>query len=318
MADAPNTAAPAATTPQAQPAAKGSADAKGAPAAADGAKTSNEPLHTIKVNGKERQVTQSQLIALAQKGAFADEKLRSVDVLQGRTAALLSKLKEDPLAVLSDPALGISRQQIIDRILASDADDATKEKLSKWVYDNVVAQAKKTPEQIETEKKLAELERLKKAEAERKQKELTAQQQAQVQQVYAAVRAEVTKQIVADKTFPQVEGSIRQVIDKLRVMNKKGAPLTPENVTKAIGLVKKDHVLHQQALLDAVEDPESLVALIGEERAMKISRALVARVKAKQKAAEKKSEEKPEPRKKVTDAIDEKLGRAHGYKILNF
>jgi hypothetical protein len=93
-------------------------------------------------------------------------------------------------------------------------------------------------------------------------------------------------------------------------MNKQGAPITAENVTKALGLVKKDHVLHQQAMLDAIVDPEELIALVGEARALKISKALVARIQAKQKTkAKPKAEDDGEAAEKVTDSIDKKFGR---------
>lgn len=274
---------------------------------------------TLKVNGKEIKVTKAQLIAAAQKGFFADQKLKSVDVLAKKTESLLASLKtpEGAMQVLKDA--GLSAEALLDKILESDASDAAKEKMSQWVYKNVVQAAKLTPEEVERDKKLSDYERLKKQEEARKQAYLTAKQQAQVQQVYSAVRAEVTKQILADKTFPQTEGSIRQVVEKLRVMNKQGVPVTTESVTKALGLVKKDHLLHQQAMLDTIEDPEGLIALVGEARALKISKALVARLQAKTKASakEEKVQEKS-VREKVTDRIDKKLGRtSQGYTILD-
>ena len=88
-----------------------------------------------------------------------------------------------------------------------------------------------------------------------------------------------------------------------------------ERVGKALELVKKDHILHQQTMLDAIENPEDLIALVGEARALKISKALVARLQAKNKA---KVEGKPKAdevvREKTTEIIDRKLGRnKYGY-----
>ena len=319
----PIAAAPikAAEAPAADPKIVGKAASEqkpGIPAEAINAAKPAEETETYVVNGKEVKLTKAQAKAYVQKGLFADQRGKSFDVLKSKTEALIEGLKNDPLSVLLDPALGITKEALLDRILASDASDEMKEKASKWVYENVVVQAKKPPEQIENEKKLAELDRLQKAEAARKDKELSEQNQKKVNEIYQAVRAEVTKQIVADKTFPQTEGSVKAVIEKLRVMNKKGVPITVESVTKALDFVKKDYIIHQQALLDSVEDPEGLIALLGEDRALKISKALVARIQAKAKS--KIVEEKPpeEKRQKVTDRIDAKLGRTqHGYHILN-
>jgi hypothetical protein len=281
----------------------------------------DEPTREIKVDGKVYKVTDKQLVAMAQKGMFADQKLKSMDVLKTTSEKLISKLKtpEGIVEVLKDPTLGNSPKEVLRKLLgAGIIDDELKEDLSKWVYDNVVVQAKKTPEQIETEKKLSDYERLKKQEEDNKQKDVLSKQQEQVQQVYQAVRAEVTKQILADKTFPQNEYSIRQVVEKLRVMNKSGAPLTAENVTKALGFVKNDFIAHQTAILDAFDDPEGLIAAIGEPRALKISRALVARLQNKAKVTAKEEKKEDGPRKKVTDRIDEKLGRTpHGYSVMD-
>lgn len=273
------------------------------------------------VNGKPVKLTAAQVKVAVQKGLFADQKLKSMDVMQEKATSLINSLKtpEGLLKILKDPSLGNSPKEVFKKLMASDViDDELKEEMSRWVYDNVVVQGKKSPEQIENEKKLSDYERLKKQDEDRKQEALSQQQKEQVQQVYQAVRAEVTKQILADKTFPQTEGSIRAVVEKLRVMNKQGVPITAENVTKALGLVKKDHVLHQQTMLDAIEDPEGLIALIGEARALKISKALIARLKAKQKVADKEAKPEFNTRERVTDRIDKKLGReSHGYHVMD-
>ncbi len=297
------------------------ADPKGAPAtpAADPklAAAAPEPTEDYIIQGKTVKLTKAQAKTYVQKGYFADSKLKSMGVLSEKTAALLNDIKtpEGLLKILKDPALGASPKEVFRKMMGSDLiDDELKEEMSKWVYDNVVKKGQLTPEQIEQEKKLTDYERLKKDEGDRKKATEAQQNQAQVQQVYQAVRSEITKQIVADKTFPQTEGAIRSVVEKLRVMNKKGAPITSESVTKALGLVKKDHLLHQQTMFDAIEDPESLIALVGEARALKISKALVARLKAKGLA---KIEAKPAA---VTGekAREKAFGvQRHGYTVLD-
>ena len=291
---------------------------KGAPAAPAAAAAPNpEATETIKVNGKEVKVTKAQLIAYAQKGMFADGKLKSMGTITEKTASLLNALKTDPLSVLRDPSLGANPKEVLRSLLKSDViDDELKEDLSKWVYENVVKKGQLTPEQIENEKKLTDYERLKKQETDRKTAEATAAQKAQIDQIYTGVRAEISKQIVADKTFPQTEGAIRSVVDKLRVMNKKGATITAENITKALDLVKKDHLLHQQTMFDAIEDPEALIALFGEARALKISKALVARLK--NKAATKAPAAKDEEALTGDKARQKKFGiDRHGYHVMD-
>ena len=313
MAEGVTAPAPATVVPATDPKASAAVPAASA-----------EPTQEFIVNGKPVKLTAAQVKIAVQKGLFADQKLKSVDVLQKNTTALMQALKtpEGLLGILRDKSLGADPKAVFKALMASDViDDDLKEEMSAWVYKNVVQKAKLTPEEIERDQKLSDYERLKKQEEDRKQADITSQQQAQVNQIYQAVRGEVTKQILADKTFPQTEGSIRAVVEKLRVMNKQGAAVSVENVTKALGLVKKDHVMHQQAMLDAIEDPEGLIALVGEARALKISKALVARLQAKSKTAAKevKPEEKPGTvREKIQDRIDKKYGKTkQGYSVMD-
>ncbi len=312
-------AAPAAGSTPAPKAAPGAplTPTAGAPAAKPAVA---EQTFEVKVNGQVKKLTQAQLVAAAQKGLFADGKLKSMDVLQGKTAGLIQALKSPAglLSILKDPALGANPKEVFKTLMASDiVDDELKEAMSKWVYDNVVVQGKKSPEQVENEKRLARLDQLEKDEEKRKQDALTVQQKQQVDGIYQAVRSEVTKQIVADKTFPQTEGAIRLVIEKLRVMNRKGAPVTAESITKALWTVKNDYLLLQQSILDADDDPEALISRIGEARALKISKALIARLKKKAApAADAKTEEgTPE---NLDSRNSRKFGRErHGYQVLD-
>ena len=307
MAEA--TAAPAANTTAAPEAA-----AATIPAA------NTEATETLKVNGKEIKVTKAQLIAAAQKGYFADQRIKSADVLKGKTEALINALKtpDGLLQILKDPALGASPKEVFRKLMSSDVvDDDLKEEMSQWVYKNVVQTAKLTPEQLEERKKLSEYERLKKAEDDRKTQDMTKAQTAKVEGIRKAVVAEVSKQLQTTKDFPQTEGSIRAVVEKLRVMNKNGAGVTVENVAKAIGLVKKEYLVQQQAMFDTLEDPEKLIEMFGEARALKISKALVARLQAKGKVKPVTDDETTG--EKIQKQIAKKLGRnEQGYTIVGY
>jgi hypothetical protein len=313
-------------TPPAAPSATAKADgAKAAPAAplttpAGDAKP-GETLFDVKVNGQVKKLTQAQLVAAAQKGLFADQKLKSMDVLQGKTAGLIQALKtpDGLLSILKDPSLGANPKEVFKKLMASDiVDDELKDTMAKWVYDNVVVQGKKSPEQIEQEKRLARLDQLEKDEADRKSAALSEQQRVQVDGIYQAVRSEVTKQIVADKTFPKNEGAIRLVIDKLRVMNRKGATVTAESITKALSTVKNDYILLQQSILDADDDPEVLISRIGEARALKISKALIARLKKKAAPVADAKKDEEVARETLDARNSRKFGRErHGYNVLD-
>ena len=287
----------------------------------EGAKPAAEPTEEYIFDGKPVNLTKAQAKAYVQKGLFADKRIKSAQVLEAKTKPLIEALKtpEGLIQILKDPSLGANPKEVFKKLMSSDViDDELKEEMSRWVYENVVKTDKMSPEELANRKKLSDYERLKKDEDDRKAKDLTEKQQAEVTRIYQAVRSEVTKQIVADKTFPQVEGAIRSVIDTLRAMNKNGAPVTPENVTKAIAKVKKDFIVYQQSILDAFDDPEKLIEAIGEARALKISKALVARIQAKQKVKPEDKKVEGAATENITERLDKKFGRErHGYTVLD-
>lgn len=304
--------------PQEAPKADVKAEAK--PVEGEAKAVVDEPKDEYIVNGKKILLTKAQAKAAVQKGLFADQTLKSVEVLKTKTAGLLEALKtpEGIISILKDPSLGASPKEVFRKIMQSDiVDDELKEDLAKYVYENVVKPSSLSPEQLEQQKKLNEYERLKKQEEMRIKQEEENKQRQIVDQVRNELLSEIAKQVKADKSFPQTEGTVRAVAEKLRVMHQKGAQITGETISKALGLVKKDLLMHQQAMFDTITDPEELVRLFGEDRALKISRALVARLQAKQKE-QAKPETKEEVREKTTEKIDKKLNKnQYGYSILD-
>lgn len=296
------------------------------PTPAGAATPQPEATEEIKVNGKTYKVTPTQLRALAQKGMFADQRLKSVESLAGSSQRLINAIK-NPVELLSlikseAKTLGIEPKTYLRELVSKGfVDEDDLDFLAKETNDKWLPRQKMTPEEIQHEKEKQEIERYKKEKAERELQEMTQKQQTQVKQIYQAVRSEVMKQIAADGTFPQTEFMIHQTIEKIRVMNKKGIPVTVENVTKALNGVKQDFVTNFTAILGAYkDDPEKLISAIGEPYALAISRALVARLKKKaMDAAGEPSKPTTTVREKTTDRIDKKLGRTpQGYSIINF
>ena len=317
MADEATTQTTTETTTATDPkaAAVGTAVATGA------ATKGEEATEVIKFQGKEYKVTPTQFRALAQKGYLADQRLKSADVLTKKTEALISALKTPDgfLQILQDKSLGVNPKEVFKKLLSAGfVDDEVRDMMGEYLYNNDPRINKSlTPEQLEQKRKLEEYEQMKAEQEKRKQEDMTKAQQAQVQQVYQAVRAEVTKQVLADKTFPQTEPTIRAVVERLRVMNKQGAPVTVENVTKALKFVKDNFLVHQKEILDSITDDEALIAAIGEQRALRMSRALVKRVQAKGKATTKPEGEKGEG--KIQEQIARKLGKTEqGYTVVGY
>lgn len=276
-----------------------------------------QPTKEYIVDGKKVSLTDKQVTAIVQKGLYADKKLESVSILQKRTESLLNTLKtpEGLINVLKDPSLGNSPKEVFKRLMNSDiVDDELKETMARWVYDKVVVPASMDPaerEKQERENRLATLEKEKK---EREELELSQRQQIQLNAIYEEVKNQISKQLLADKTFPQIPAAIQWVINKVRILNREGVPVTQESIKKAIGLAKSDFIKAQSSILDSIQDPEELISALGEERALKISKALVARLTAKNKITP-EGADRPLP---ISEKLEKTFNRTpQGYKILD-
>lgn len=86
--------------------------------------TITQALKKIKVDGKDYELPEDELIRYAQKGFHADKELQAVakikrdlDLTNQQLAGFFQKLKEDPLAVISDPRLGIDARKAAESYL---------------------------------------------------------------------------------------------------------------------------------------------------------------------------------------------------------
>lgn len=78
------------------------------------AQTPQDPAkpYQIKVNGKVMNVSIDELRALAQKGIGAESKFSEAARIREQTEAFRKRLKEDPIAALTDPSLGLEFDKI--------------------------------------------------------------------------------------------------------------------------------------------------------------------------------------------------------------
>jgi hypothetical protein len=251
-----------------------------------------------------------------------------MDLALKNTQNLVEALKTPEGTIAFAKQMGIAPETLIERLLGSDISENAKEIVGRVAHKLFVEEPKLTPQQIEDRKKLTDYERLKRQEDERKKQEITQKQQAEMQGMYKAIKGEVSKSVLEDKTLAHTEENLRRLIDKIRVVNrnfkaKQGRDLSMDEVKtvipKAIGWVHKDNQLHRNAMIEAVKgDSEKLISLVGEDMAMAISRALISRVQARQKEAGKKPAENPQRRESVTEKIDRELGRTpQGFKVMN-
>jgi hypothetical protein len=164
-----NTAAPAAIDASTTPAPDATAipaSAAAAPPAAPAATKAAAEIRKLKLKfeGKEEELSEEEVIKLAQLGKMGHKKSQEKADLEKQVNEFIAQLQKDPFAVLSDPRLGIDvKKQLVGFL------------------EKQVAEEKKSPEQKANEKASKELEQLRaektKLEQERTQERLANEQQ---------------------------------------------------------------------------------------------------------------------------------------------
>lgn len=203
-------------TPAPAPAAP-AANAPAAPAAkpAEGAKPeANEPKYKVKINGKEEEWTQAQLIERAQKSAGAEEAMKKADALDKAFNNFVASA-QDPeklLTLLQHPSLKYdeTKQEVLVTKLLGSKNPKIIHAVKKWLWENEIQPATMDPK----ERELAELRALKEKNereaSERKEREETTAKQIAVAKKWNEFRLAIGEGLKAEG-LPQAEAVVARV-----------------------------------------------------------------------------------------------------------
>lgn len=181
-------------------AAKAVATAKPAQAAANG-----EKRFTLKVNGTEKQVTESELLRLASLAEGSQAKFQEAAQLRAKSEQILNLLQKNPAQVMK--LLGVSPREWAEKHLL---EEITKEG---W-----------TPQQRQAHENAQKLARLEALEKQRQQQA----QQAQLQARQAAIIRELDATFTSalqEAGLAKNPANIAKMASLARTLNKKGVPV---------------------------------------------------------------------------------------------
>lgn len=243
------------------------------------------------VNGQDVWLTPSERTAWIQKGIAFEPRVTQLSKLQNETNAFMEMLKTDPEKILFNPKIGHTPQAILDRIFKSgQIDDATKEMVGKWYYDNVVQVAKMDPMErkaMEAEKKLSEYEKKEQLARDNAIK-MENQRRADMagQQLLGFVREAMKESGLPDIDSPLGSMTAKRVLEVSRAASKAGKPITPK---EAIEHVRREYKTMHTMFLDHL-DEDKIVEEIGAANAEKVKKYFLKLVK---EAEKQKPEHKP-------------------------
>jgi hypothetical protein len=271
--------AAAATTPAATPAGSPATSATttnaGKPGSVDKSTQVNTPaadakpaapeLFEIKVGGKPKKVTRDELIKLAELGDGADQKFQEAAKLRKQAESYLAKMRnpKDAIALLQDPALGLSEEQV-------------RAAFEEWYSERFIKREKMTP----AERRLADAEaKIKQYEDEKAAERAEKQKQAD-QELDAKTAAEIQKEIIETiqtSGLPKSRFTVSRIAYWTRVNEeqKMNAPreLIVQQVQKEMRQLMDDMVQSS--------DGEVLEKLLGEGTTKKLRKLALERLRAK-------------------------------------
>lgn len=91
-----------------------------------GAKKTKNDTYKIKVDGKEQELSQDEMIKWAQMGKAGQKRMQEYAQLQKETSQFLEALKTNPKAILTDPAIGVDLVKFAQEILSQQLEEEAK------------------------------------------------------------------------------------------------------------------------------------------------------------------------------------------------
>ena len=209
-----------------------------------------KPFLKIKANGEDHELSEEQAKILAQKGLAADEKFKEAATLRKQTEALVKQLKDDPIAVLQHPSIGVDFRKIAEEYLYGVYEFESKPEMERKA--------------IEAER---ELERYRAEEAKRREQEEQAKLQRATQFYVEKFKKEIGAE-VDGSGIPDTMWATQRAVHYLKEALGKGVKATAKDVME---FVKQDYQTFRTRSVENMT-PEQIIAFLGEENLAKVKK----------------------------------------------
>lgn len=226
-------------------------------------KKSNKKKFKLKVDNKEVEEEfdlddEAALIKHFQMSKVAQKRMAESAQLEKEVRTFVEELKKNPRKILSDPNIGIDIKQLAAEIIEAEIENSQK-----------------TPEQLEREQLMEELENLKadrQREAEAmKERELTAMQEREFQNY----DMKMTKALESHPDLPKSPYVVKKMADYMLLGLKEGMDIQPEDVVELVREEMRNDLKEMFAVL-----PEDIIEqLVGKDKINGIRKKNLAKAK---------------------------------------
>lgn len=243
------------------------AKAKEAEAKAKEAINASKRKLQAKVNGKTMDVEidtndDKELLKYVQKALAADEKFTEAATTKKQMQQLMQMLQEDPIALLSNPALGINIKDLAQKVLIQELEEAEK-----------------SPEQRELEQLKKELAQEKKYKEEMEKQRQESQMEALKNEAFQALDQEISEAIEASD-LPKSPYVVKRITDTLIEAVNLG--YTDVTVKDIMPLIEEQMSNELQKMFEMMPE-DRMEKLIGSNNLGRMRKSRLAKAKAAQK-----------------------------------
>lgn len=225
--------------------------------------TAQERKHKLKVNGKEIELSEAEVLRKAQVAHAADEKFKRAAEIERQAEQFLEALRTNPVAILTHPELGIDFRTIAEEYLG--------EHVRKEMMDPM-------------ERELEELRQFKQQQEIRQREEQEnslSERQRQEQEIAHRQTVEYYDKKISDvlmeSNLPKTPYTVKRVADILKHYVSQGYDL---DINAAVDMVREDYSTDLTSIVGSL-DGDALISFLGEDIVKKIRRHDIAKLRAK-------------------------------------
>lgn len=227
----------------------------------EGAKKIDSDTYKIKVDGEELELSREEMIKYAQVGRAGQKRMAEAAQIKKEAIDLIDMLRSDPEAILSDPAILGSREEVI--------------KFAQKILSNQMEEEMKSPEVREKEQLQKEVEALRKQMKDEAESKSKAEYERLVAQEEQKLQSEI-EEAIDSSGLPASPFVLKRISDVLIMAAENNKQISPK---QAMNIVKKEMQKDIQEYLKLSPD-EALEELMGGDRIKSLRKKQLSKAKA--------------------------------------
>lgn len=217
----------------------------------------------VKVDGNESEIEEAELVARYQKNSSAEKKFQEASKQMKQTESFMKQLREDPISVLNNPALGLDFRRVAESYLEGILQDELMDPKDRKIRD--------------TESELEKYRREDKQRREDASREQEVRRTEEFERLKTKHAEEYTKSFqsaLEAEGLPKSPQTIRRMAQYMEQAIKQGVKVSAAEVAT---LVRDDYIQEQKSLMGGMS-AEQLVKVLGQDAVDKLRQHNVAKL----------------------------------------